>query len=75
VTPFLLASAIAAAWLALRVQVLRRRLGRREDRDLPLPAPRWLAALAGRSWVPTVLVLVAIALAAGAFLLARAPGG
>ena len=62
--PFLLAALLLTFWLAMRIRILRRRRARRGPGDEPVPAWRWLAALADRAWILPALGVLALALAA-----------
>ncbi len=62
--PFLLAALVLTFWLAMRVQILRRRQARRGPGDGPVPAWGWLRALAAQPWILPALAALAALLAA-----------
>ncbi len=57
-----LAGLLVVTWLALRVQVLRRRTARREPDEPEIPATPWMRALARSRATNAVLALTALAL-------------
>ena len=50
-------------WVAMKVNILRRRMDRREPDEPPVPAPRWQRRLAAWRGTYPVLLLVAAGLA------------
>jgi hypothetical protein len=51
-------------WLGMRIRILRGRQARRGPDEAPVPAPRWMRALADEAWILPVLAALGAGCAA-----------